>query len=777
MEIPMFTYIYSLKKRAFLIFAFTLLLSAYTNAQTKTLVVKEIRILGNVHTKESLVRSEISTKKKHVYSEEKINEDIRAILATGKYEDAQVELIDDEDGVVVVYNVKERPYITKMDFQGNDTVKTQKLKSKIESKINGSYNAVTLTQDEAKITDYYREKGYVDAKIESYTDVNEDTNEAVITIYISEGKKVLIKKVVFQGVTAFKQKKLFRLLKTKRNKVYKEDVFQMDMEKVKFFYKNKGYLKVEIGEPEMVLDAEREFMTLVITVKEGMRYKVGNINFEGNTIFSKDDFAKEVVLKTGQMYGEENFQRSLQGIHDMYAERGYIRSSIDPEFIYNEEQNVVDFKFSIIENGIVYIDRIYIEGNDVTKDYVVRKQLVIKEGDSFNVKKVRRSQEQIYNLGFFQDVQIDVDENALDSANLAFIVDEQKTGMASVGAGYSSQDGMLGTIQVSQINFAGRAQKLNFMWEFGEKRQNYQISFTDPYFLRSDTSFGIDIFNTNRSREYVYIDDYGFSRSDWYTEERVGGRLRLGKKLSDIYTAGMSYSREQVRVSDVSDDASSNHLALIEQQDQGTQKTNTLAVSGSRDTRDNVFDPSRGAKTNLSLELAGSFLLGGHTNFTKITTAHSFFIPTFWKFVIGFNCQAGLVSHFYPSNDVPIYEKFYVGGAESVRGYDYRGDIGPGSGGNYMFVYNVEYKFPIVQESNHTILQGAFFLDVGGMWDNQKKITLEIGRRENDMRAGVGFGVRFKTPVFPIRLDWGYGLNQREGKHPSQFYFTIGQLF
>lgn len=211
-------------------------------------------------------------------------------------------------------------------------------------------------------------------------------------------------------------------------------------------------------------------------------------------------------------------------------------------------------------------------------------------------------------------------------------------------------------------------------------------------------------------------------------------------------------------------------------QKEGEQNTSSIGLSCSRDTRDNVFDPSEGAYTTLSTKFAGG-LFGGNRNFTKYQVGHSWFIPTFWKFVLGFNVSGGVVTAFPPSKNVPIYETFYVGGAESVRGYDYRGDIGPGGGGNYKIVYNVEYKFPIVQEMNHTVLQGAFFCDVGGTWNDQNRVTLEIGRGTYQMKSGVGFGIRFKTPIFPIRLDWGYGLNKAPGKTPDQFYFTIGSIF
>jgi len=216
-----------------------------------------------------------------------------------------------------------------------------------------------------------------------------------------------------------------------------------------------------------------------------------------------------------------------------------------------------------------------------------------------------------------------------------------------------------------------------------------------------------------------------------------------------------------------------------------TVETNVLATQGITssissqviwDTRDNIFDPTRGTRDSLSLQYAGG-ILGGDINFIKTIAKSSWYFPTFWKFVLSLNVQAGRVEPFDSNTDVPIYQRFYVGGADTVRGYQYATQIGPANGGDVMAVGNVEYKFPIVQEKNHTILQGAFFYDIGGTWASASDVDFAIGTETNKLKAGIGFGIRFTTPVFPLRLDWGYGLNHNPGESLSQFYFTIGNIF
>ena len=215
---------------------------------------------------------------------------------------------------------------------------------------------------------------------------------------------------------------------------------------------------------------------------------------------------------------------------------------------------------------------------------------------------------------------------------------------------------------------------------------------------------------------------------------------------------------------------------MQDESDKGVQDTSSITLTLYRDTRDNIYYTKRGNFEKIAIKKAGT-ILGGNNDFIKVLTNGSIFFPLFWEFVLAFNVDLGFVKEIDNSINVPIYERFFIGGADSVRGYDYRGDIGPDEGGNYRMVYNIEYKFPIVREKKQTILQGVFFFDLGGAWSKKRDVKFKIGEDEDKMKRGFGFGIRFTTPVFPIRLDWGYGLDKEEGEKPSQFYFTIGQLF
>jgi outer membrane protein insertion porin family len=343
---------------------------------------------------------------------------------------------------------------------------------------------------------------------------------------------------------------------------------------------------------------------------------------------------------------------------------------------------------------------------------------------------------------------------------------EGKPGILSAGAGFSSVDGLLGTLQVQHINLFGRAQRLNMLWEFGERKQNYEIGWSDPWFLGKRMSFGADVFDTVRRKPF------GTDRLA-YREGRRGFALSLGPRLTDKLSLVHRYGYEQVRVFDVDQRVAADPLFARFTTDVGQLSSLTNGIV--YNSRDNDFDPSRGMRQSASVQLAGG-PLGGDFNFYKPQLSSSHYFPTFWKFVFSLQGRAAYVRHFKPSKEVPLTERFVLRPEDTVRGYESQ-ELGPAGGGRFMMVYNAEYKFPIVQERNRTILQGAFFVDAGNTWDKMDQSSFKIGSQTNQMRAGAGFGIRFKTPVFPIRLDWGYGLNHRPGEPLSQFYFTIGNIF
>ncbi len=739
------------RKSIFLFFFFIVFLSGYLFSDP--VQIRQIEITGNRNVQTKKILKALDIKKGDEYSEEAVSEGLQNIYELGFFENIEIEVTEVEGGVNVTYIVTEKPLIKRIEFKGNEEFSNSKLEKEIESKENESFDNRKMQEDAEKIVTLYKEKGYADVKVEPYTAVDEKSGMLIVTFFITEGAQIRIGKVNLVGVETFDTKKIKKKMKTKRKKFFKQELLDEDLKMIEAYYKTRGFLKVNLGTPIVIYDEQRTQIFVTLFVYEGLKYTVGDVRFQGNYVFNAEELEREFELKKGEIFSQAKFETSLSNIQERYAEKGYIRMRFNPEYLADDERKEADILISIDEDGVVYIDRIYVEGNVITKDYVIRREFLVRERDPFDVKKIRRTQEKLYNLGFFSDVVIEIGEtNDPNKADLMCQVTEQRTGLLSIGAGYSSQDGLLGTFQITQSNLFGRGQRLDLMLEFGKKKTNYQLGFTEPWFLGRHVLFGVDVYNTDRDRDY-------------YRERRTGGDIRMGPHLTDILSLYFTYTYERVKIYDAISD-----FEIYEGKKDSSNFTTYLV----RDSRDNIFDASRGSRNSISFEFSGG-ILGGDTDFVKTSVSSSWYFPTFWRFVLAAQLRYAIVSSFPPSTGVPIYERFYVGGADSVRGYDYR-EIGPPDGGVIMFVSNIEYKFPIVMEKGGTVLQGALFIDMGGSW-SKRDVNFTIGDNLNQLKVGIGAGIRFKTPIFPVRLDWGYGLNHRPGEDKSQWYFTIGQSF
>ncbi|MCB4790741.1 MAG: outer membrane protein assembly factor BamA [Elusimicrobia bacterium] len=764
-------------KNIILIFGLVLVLVNVVFADNyKVNKISGIYIEGLINIKEKTVLKKIKSKTGKPYSESKIKADFQTMLEMEYFDNVSV--LVDTSTWKITFKVKEKPYIKRINFKGNKKISRGSLMSEITLKEKTYYELLKLQESKDKIMVLYGDKGYADCKMEVYPTINEKTNEMTLSFLISEGNRILIGGVEITGTKVYKAKKIKgKMDKVKKKKVFKEENLKNDIDAIKEFYKNNGYIQIQVDEPKITYNKERTQMFISMNISEGKKYKVGNISFSGNIVFTDSQIKKDVTLKPGSLYQEEKFKESQQAILELYSDKGYLNCQVVPKFTPDQEKGIMDILFDIKENSVIYVGRIYVDGLTNTKEFVIKRELVIREGDVFSASKVRRSIEKIHNLGFIDAVDPQIlPTDKRDVMDLSLNISEGKPGMLSAGAGYSSVDQLVGTLQVQHINLFGRAERLNLTWEFGARRQNYEINWTEPWFLNKPVSLGLGLFDTEVTRDYGSI----FSA---YKEGRKGGTISVGPRLNEYLSLFFTYTYAHVSVFDINLDtptqASSNVVPT-------SDVTSSIATQIAWDTRDNIFDPSKGGRQSFSLQIAGG-PLGGNINFIKPVLRNSVFIPTFWKFVLSINSTLGMIQNYGSSSDIPVYERFYIGGADTVRGYEYRSEIGPIQGGKIEYVYNVEYKFPIVQEKKHSVIVGAIFFDVGGTWNNPGDLNLEIGSNERDsatntitkfrMKSGAGFGIRFTTPVFPLRLDWGYGFNHEPGESMSQFYFSIGNIF
>ena len=523
-------------------------LAAESAGVAPTKKISEIQIQGAKNFKERTVRDLIKTRPRDRYFEAAIQEDVQAILNSGNYDDVSWETVDLGQSVRIIFKVKERAMIKKIDFSGNKKLGKSKLLGDISLKVKEGFDHLKLESDVQKIMQLYSEKGYPDSKVEPFTVFDDIRNQVSVNFVVTEGNHIVIKEIIFTGNKAFSIGKLRRLIKTKKKKVYDLEKLKQDKELLDGFYRNKGYAKVVIGESTPIYNSERTGITITIPIQEGQRYTVGAIDFSGNTVHSSEKLLKAVELKTGKLYKQEKYDETIRNLRELYFDNGYLYAQIEPKETIDEKAGNIRYEFDITEGHVVYIDRVFVEGFQKTKEKIFTREILLKPGDPFSSSKLRRSQERIFNLGFIRDVKPDI-QPSKDStkADLVMTIEEDRPGSLSAGAGYSSTDGLVGQLQLSHSNLFGLAQRLSLLWEFGGRRQNYEISWTEPWFLNRPVSLGFDVYNTVRERLYD-----GDSSTD-YTETRRGGAIRIGPRFSDIYTLNLSYSLANVGINHVAD--------------------------------------------------------------------------------------------------------------------------------------------------------------------------------------------------------------------------------
>ncbi|MBI4056576.1 MAG: outer membrane protein assembly factor BamA [Elusimicrobia bacterium] len=745
-------------------------------------VVGDIVIQGNKNVKTNVIRGQIRARKGESYSRTNINSDVQAILGLGGFERAIVEietipgetipsefqnLTASTQPIRIKYLVTEKPVIRKISFVGQKQVYKSTLLDAMTLKTKDPLDEAKLKEDVNKMLDTYHNKGFIDAKIEFEMIPPDKSNQVEVTFKVAEGPKAKIADVRLEGLSAFPPKKLIKQMTNRPKKVYKPKEWVADLKKIERYYKTRGYTDFEILESTLTYTPERTQIFITFKLHEGVQALFGNTSFSGNTVYSSKELAEQLTYRPGKIFDQEKFEESIAMIQEKYAEKGYLRARVAPLKQLNPQTHFTDITFQISEGNVIYVDHIDVEGNHATKTYVLRREITQKEGGPFNSKKIAKSQEKLFNLGFLDEVRPDILNTAdPDKVDLVFDITEGKPGMLTAGAGFSSLDGLVGTLSLSHLNLLGRGYRTSVQWQFGSRVQDYSVSWTTPWIHNSPTSLGLDLFNTRRLRPFS-------TASTAFTDKRTGGRVRVGPRFQDDkYQLSVSYAFQRVTVANVED----QFLASLPP---GTSDSSSIGIEFARDTRDYVWDPTRGSKHAISYELSGG-PLSGDIHFFRPGLSNNLNFKLFsigdYPFVLSFTHRFGFVQQFGRTDSIPVFERYFMGGQDTIRGYNATGQIGPSFGGKVYDVVNVEYKFPLARERRRTIVQGAFFFDIGNSWDNFRSTTLQIGSREDQLKTGAGFGIRFVTPAFPIRLDWGYGFNHKSGEQQAQIYFTLGNI-
>ena len=501
-------------KKIFLLICIILL--AAPDAFSQSTLIKKIEVRGAELIKETEVMDVVSTRPGDDFSSSRLREDLRSIYKIGCFTDASIEVEDFEGGLKVIFALKEKPGIGEIKFKGRKSVWESTLKDALDIKKGDtcSCDEIKLKQNERKILDAYEERGFPYAAVTHEIELVKGA--ANITFTVSEGRRVKVDELNFYGNKAYTSKFLAGKIQVRQGKWFSQKKLDDDIDKLADFYRDEGYILVGIDPPsagfrpaaQAAAGKEKEKFVIEVRIAEGTRIKVESLQIKGNTIFTEKEIRGRLSTKEKAVFNQSRFIEDMKNLQNMYAERGYILCKIVPLTDIQEDSGIISVIVDIQEENLVYIEKVKIEGNIITKDKVIRRELTVREGEVFNTQKVIRSRQKIYNLGFFDEVDITTEPgNEKGKMFLVVTVKEKRTGMMSFGAGYNSLDGLLGYLEYSQNNLFGLGQFFSVKWEFGAQKQNIETSYTDPWFLDTPTSVGIDLYHTIRDiTSYYYTE-------------------------------------------------------------------------------------------------------------------------------------------------------------------------------------------------------------------------------------------------------------------------------
>jgi len=725
-----------------------------------------IEVKGNRRIEADAILSQMQTREGDLVSPSRLREDLKAIYRMGYFTDVKLDISDTPEGRVLTVIVAEKPAIRDISFRGNRQVKDKTLLDAMEIKTLSVASESVIKEAIEKGLRVYREKGYYEANIAySLTPITPQEVDLVFTV--DEGGPVYVKEINFEGVQAFKPSTLKKLMETKEKSWLPfisrftgagklvQETLERDTEKIGAYYFNHGYIKTRIGEPK--IDVREGKVYITIPVNEGPQYKVGKVELQGDLLEDKETLKEKLKIVDKNIYSREVIQEDISTLSDFYADRGYANADIAPLLNENEEKLTVDITFDISQGKKVYFERIEIAGNIKTRDKVVRREMRVYEQELFSATKLKESMRNLRRLEYFEDVNFSTTPgSAPDRMNLKVTIKERPTGSFGVGVGYSTQDRLVGMVEISQNNLFGRGQRLMAQAIIGSIASRYRISFQEPYLFDRPLGLGIDLYNWSR----VF---------DEYTRTSFGGSIRLSHPLRWKYFRLFgSYRYEHVNLTDLTFSAMLTPT-IVEASE--IHNTSALTFGLRRDSRDSIFLPTKGSDQTISIEWAG---LGGDVAFIRYILDMAYYFPLKWGMVGVLHGRGGYIQALDYGRQ-PAYELFYLGGIDSIRGFRYA-EISPRDpvtrdrvGGDRFFQINTECRFPFPLLNKYGIV-GLVFFDCGNVYGASDTLVPNV-------RTSAGGGVRWFSPMGPLRIEWGYNLNRKDFERQSAWEFSVGGAF
>jgi outer membrane protein insertion porin family len=751
-------------------------MSAAASAQTASapLTIGEIKVEGNKNVAALVIHGNMVQKPGDAFSERRVRLDIRNLFMMGDFKDVKIEAQPGSkpSEVTLLVRVLEKPQVGLLNFKGNRKWGKEKFQESMKTLPKTPFDEGRLKADLQVLKKMYLEEGYPDVSLAFSAKEDPIKGLVDVTIMFDEGFQIKVGAVTVLGATAFSGQKVADQLKDNRDgNKYRPDLLAADLKRLEEFYQDEGFLKAAVIDHRIEPVEGKRKVTLHITVREGEKYVTGKVAVQGNVLFGEEELQKALGLKKGELLRRGLMEEGLRKVRTLYNDRGYIYSVVTPRMEYDDDGKKVDLSVEINEGQPSFVQDIKIVGNYKTQDYVIRRELDINPGDKFEASKIRLSAQALYNLGFFDEVNPEIEPGETAGKEvLVFRIKERKTGSISVGGGYSSVDGFVGNAKLEEANLFGKGQHASAQVEFGGKRTSFNLGFNEPWLFNTRTSLGVNLYNTTRD----FIGSVSGSVSDkLYTDVLFGGSVSVGRRLSRQWSVFGAYSLQHVEIKDInpslSDPASPNYIQP------SSSLTSSFTPRLVFDSRDNYFDPTSGWRHQFSLQLAGGPFFG-QNNFVKLIQDSSVFIPLPLGVTFGQHARLGVAQGFSfggKYTPVPVNERFYAGGSDTVRGYNER-TVGPPVGGNALFISNTELKRPIAGP-----LRGVLFFDMGGAWaDAQTMIT---GDQRVQFGAGVGLRLTIPGTMMALRLDYGWplwsDLSPNVLEKGGVLHFNLGDLF
>jgi outer membrane protein insertion porin family len=751
----------------------SLLLPVWARAQDQPLVT-QIDIVGARKVEEATVRFKLKTRVGDPYSPETVREDIKALYSLGYFEDIIIQADIFEGGLKLSFILHEKPSIQSIKIVGAKKLDVEKIKGKIDLVEGSIVPPGSLTKNADKIRLFYEEEGYYQARVTGREE-RLSPQEVALTFEIVEGDKFDVGEIRIVGNKYLKEKDIKAKLQTSEVFLWffggtlKREELRRDLDRIRAYYLDNGFLDIAVEEPEIQIDEKKRQLRIVIRVEEGAQYRIGNLVVKGNNLFSEAEIRRRIRTQSGGIFSREKLQGDVVAITDRYAERGYLFADVAPITDVRRAENIVDVSLEITEGRQAFINRIEIAGNVRTRDKVIRREIPLIEGDVFNSALLQAGRRSLEGTGFFEEVKIETRRGtAEDRVDVVVDVKEKPTGAFTIGGGYSSVDGILGAVTLSQNNLFGYGKRASVAGQIGANANRFNINYVDPHLWESNFNFDVRGYKINTS--------YDTTGTQGFNTDTTGGTFSLGHYLFESVWGVLSYTIEDVLIKDVAADAP---FLVQKQAAENDGYSLTSAVGGAlvRDTRDSFTEPTRGNRTRLAATFAGSFL-GGDNNFTKYSFESSQFWPLWWSLVFNLRGTFWYGKAYGDTPELPAQERFFLGGINTIRGFrnftisptDPAGGSGL-NGGNKAFFVNTEVLFPLIEAMR---MRGAVFFDIGNNLDERDRVQDLFIRQA---RYAAGIGIRFNSPLGAIRVDWGFNLNPRENEKFQVLHFSAGTTF